>query len=251
MSSKTVQEIIQDLDQGRRCVVFQKDAKWQVDVEAKQAILDFFKLQKMEPVTQDPPFFYVDKIPVKTSYPNNVRVVPPAVVRYGSYIESGVVLMPSYVNIGATVREGSMIDNFALVGSCAYIGKHCHISAHVTIGGVLEPPQAQPVIIEDNCFVGAGARIVEGVLVESGAIIGAGVTLTASTRIVDVRGSKQEVYKGRVPANAVVVPGSIPKDFPAGTFDVQCALIIGERSASHNTKLSLNETLRKYNDFAF
>ena len=252
MDETNIKSLIEALDKGHRCVVRQSaPGEWNVDVEAKEAILNYFKIQKMVPITEDPPFYYADKIPVKTAYPPNVRIVPPAVVRYGAFVESGAVLMPCYVNIGAYVSSGTMVDNFTLVGSCAFVGKNCHLSAHVTIGGVLEPAQARPVIIEDNCFLGAGTRVLEGVLVRSGAVIAAGVTLTASTKIIDVRSSKPQYCQGTVPANAVVVPGTYEREFSSGKFNVQCALVIGERTSSHDQKLSLNETLRKYNDFAF
>lgn len=248
MDEAYIRSVIEALDTGNRCVVRKNTSgEWDVDVEAKEAILNFFKIQKMEPVTHDPPFYYVDKIPIKSNFPPNVRVVPPAVVRYGAFVESGAVLMPSYVNIGAYVSAGTLVDNFALVGSCAFIGKNCHISAHVTIGGVLEPAQARPVIIEDNCFVGAGVRVLEGVLVRTGAIIASGVTLTGSTKIIDVRESKPRYYQGTIPSNAVVIPGTYEREFPSGKFNIQCALIVGERSQSHDQKLALNETLRKYN----
>jgi 2,3,4,5-tetrahydropyridine-2-carboxylate N-succinyltransferase len=175
-----------------------------------------------------------------------VRVVPPAVARYGSFLEPGVILMPSYVNVGARVGEGTMVDTWATVGSCAQIGKRVHLSGGVGIGGVLEPPQSRPVIVEDDCFVGSRAVLVEGIWIEAGAVIGAGVVLTASTPIVDVTGSQPQTSRGRIPPGAVVIPGAVPKSFPAGEFGVPCALIIGRRTASTDRKTSLNQALREF-----
>ena len=197
---------------------------------------------------ETPPFQWTDKVPIKKWRTEmGVRVVPPATVRYGAFVGKNSVLMPSYVNIGAYVDEGSMVDTWATVGSCAQIGKNVHLSGGVGIGGVLEPPQAQPVIIEDDCFIGSRCVVVEGVHVKRGAVLGAGVVITASTAIVDVRKEKPEIIKGVVPANAVVIPGSARKKFPAGEFHVPCALIIGDRKPSTDMKTSLNQTLREYN----
>ena len=198
-------------------------------------------------VSENGPFQYFDKIPLKSNFKElGVRVVPPAAARKGCFMERGVVLMPSYVNIGAYIGAGSMIDNWVLVGSCAQIGSNVHLSGSVGIGGVLEPPAARPVIVEDGAFVGYGSSILEGVHVEQEAVIGANVTLTSSTHIIDVRGSEPTVLKARVPARSVVIPGTRKKTFPAGEFDVQCAYIIGERKESTDRKTSLNEVLREF-----
>lgn len=242
-----VHETIRALDNGKLRVVDRVDGKWIVNTWIKEAILLYFSSQQIAPIEVGP-FHYQDKIPLKTNYAQlKVRVVPPATARYGSFMEPGVVLMPSYVNIGAYIGSNTMIDNWALVGSCAQIGSGVHISANVVIGGVLEPPQAAPVIVEDGAFIGAGASIVEGIVIEQEAVIGARVSLTASSKIVDVRGSKPEFLTGRVPARAVVIPGAIPRKFPAGEFMVSCALIIGTRNKATDMKVSLNEVLREYN----
>lgn len=244
--TKEVTEVIQGLDHGTISVVEKSEAGFQVNTRAKKAILLHFRLQKME-LIEVGPFHFVDKIPLKKwTGKEGVRVVPHALVRQGAYIESGVILMPSYVNIGARVGSGTMVDTWATVGSCAYIGKNVHLSGGVGIGGVLEPVQASPVIVEDNVFVGSRAILVEGVHVEEGAVIGAGVTITGSTKVIDVTGTKPVVLKGRVPKNSVVIPGSTPKDFPAGQFGVPCALIIGQRKASTNVKTSLTDALRDF-----
>jgi len=193
------------------------------------------------------PFEFHDKIPLKRNLEAaGVRVVPPGVARYSAFLERGVILMPGYVNVGARVGEGTLVDTWATVGSCAQVGKRVHLSGGVGIGGVLEPPQSRPVIIEDDCFIGSRAIIVEGVLVETGAVIGAGVTLTASTPIIDVRGDKPIEMRGQVPPRAVVIPGMRPKQFPAGKYGTPCALIIGERKASTDMKTSLNEAIREF-----
>ena len=193
------------------------------------------------------PFEYHDKIPLKSDYAEKgVRVVPPAVARYGAYIEKGAILMPSYINIGAWVGSGTMVDTWATVGSCAQIGRNVHLAGGVGIGGVLEPPQATPTIIEDDCFIGSRCIVVEGVRVEREAVLGANVVLTQSTRIIDVTGAEPVVLKGRVPARSVVIPGSYTKNFPAGDFQVACALIIGTRQESTDKKVSLNEALREF-----
>ena len=212
----------------------------------KEAILLFFGSRDAEPL-ESGIFEYRDKVPLKRGLEEaGVRVVPPATVRYGSFLEAGVVAMPSYVNVGAYVGANTMIDTWATVGSCAQVGRDVHISGGVGIGGVLEPMQAAPVIVEDDAFLGSRVVVVEGVHVERGAVLGAGVVLTASTPIVDVRGAEPKTVRGRVPAGAVVIPGSQPKTFPAGVFHVPCALIIGERSASTDAKTSLNQTLREF-----
>lgn len=244
--TKEVTEVIHGLDHGTISVVEKSEAGFQVNTRVKKAILLHFRLQKME-LIEVGPFHFVDKIPLKKwTGKEGVRVVPHALVRQGAYIESGAILMPSYVNIGARVGSGTMVDTWATVGSCAYVGKNVHLSGGVGIGGVLEPVQASPVIIEDNVFVGSRAILVEGVHVEEGAVIGAGVTITGSTKVIDVTGSKPVVLKGRVPKNSVVIPGTTPKDFPAGQFGVPCALIIGERKASTNLKTSLTDALRDF-----
>jgi 2,3,4,5-tetrahydropyridine-2-carboxylate N-succinyltransferase len=213
----------------------------------KQAVLLYFGVMPMERM-QVAPFEFYDKVPLKQGLDQaGVRVVPPGTVRYGSFLEKGCVVMPGYVNIGAWVGAGTMVDTWATVGSCAQIGRNVHLSGGVGIGGVLEPPGARPVIIEDGAFVGSRCIIVEGVLVEQEAVLGAGVVLTASTQIIDVSGSTPVEHKGRVPARSVVIPGVRPKQFPAGEYLVPCALIIGQRKASTNQKTSLNEALRDFN----
>ncbi len=236
------------LDQGRLSVVARgPDGKLSHNEWLKKAILIFFKTQKMGPM-QAGEFNFYDKVPVKKwAGSEGVRVVPPAFVRYGSFVAKGAILMPSFVNIGAYVDEGTMIDTWATVGSCAYVGKNVHVSGGVGIGGVLEPLQASPVIIEDDCFIGSRSILVEGVHVEQGAVIAAGVTITGSTKIIDVTGSSPVQLTGRVPARSVVIPGSMPKEFSAGVFSVNCALIIGQRKASTDKKTSLNNTLREFN----
>jgi 2,3,4,5-tetrahydropyridine-2-carboxylate N-succinyltransferase len=212
----------------------------------KKAVILYFPIQQMETIEVGP-FEFHDKMSLKKDYAaQGVRVVPHAVARYGAYLARGVVMMPSYINIGAYVDSGTMVDTWATVGSCAQIGKNVHLSGGVGIGGVLEPVQAAPVIIEDNCFIGSRCIIVEGVHIESEAVIGAGVTLTMSTKIIDVSGPEPITYKGRVPARSVVIPGSINKEFPAGTYGVNCALIIGTRKESTNKKTSLNDVLRDF-----
>jgi 2,3,4,5-tetrahydropyridine-2-carboxylate N-succinyltransferase len=212
----------------------------------KEAILLYFALAEMQRIELGP-FEYHDKIPLKKNlHEAGVRVVPPGVVRYGAFLERGAIVMPGYVNIGAYVGSGTMVDTWATVGSCAQIGRDCHLAGGVGIGGVLEPPSARPVILEDGVFVGSRAVIVEGTLVEKEAVIGAGVVLTASTAILDVSGPTVVELRGRVPARSVVIPGIRPKKFPAGEFGVPCALIIGQRSAATERKVSLNEALRDF-----
>jgi 2,3,4,5-tetrahydropyridine-2-carboxylate N-succinyltransferase len=223
------------------------DGKWQVNEWVKKGVILYFPIQKMETI-ETGPFEFHDKMPLKKNYKSlGVRVVPQATARYGSFLAKGVVMMPSYVNIGAYVDENTMIDTWATVGSCAQVGKNVHLSGGVGIGGVLEPVQAAPVIIEDNCFIGSRCIVVEGAHVEREAVLGANVVLTASTKILDVSGSEVVEYKGFVPSRSVVIPGSIPKKFPAGEFNVNCALIIGKRKESTNLKTSLNDALREYN----
>lgn len=246
--NETLKLVMLALDQGRLSVVASGDnGKLTHHEWLKKAILLYFKTQKMTAM-QAGEFNFFDKIPVKKwAGSEGVRVVPPAVVRFGSYVAKGAILMPSFVNIGAYVGEGTMIDTWATVGSCAYVGKNVHVSGGVGIGGVLEPLQASPVIIEDDCFIGSRSILVEGVHVEQGAVIAAGVTITGSTKIIDVTGSEPVHFTGRIPARSVVIPGSMPKQFAAGIFNVNCALIIGQRKASTDKKTSLNNTLREFN----
>ncbi|NPA16305.1 MAG: 2,3,4,5-tetrahydropyridine-2,6-dicarboxylate N-succinyltransferase [Aquificae bacterium] len=242
-----VRETIDLLDKGKLRVAEKKEGEWVVNEWVKQAILLFFPIQEME-VMEVGPFEYYDKIPLKKNWKEaGVRVVPPATARYGSFIEKGAILMPSYVNIGAYVGSGTLVDTWATVGSCAQIGKNVHLSGGVGIGGVLEPPSAKPVIIEDNCFIGSRCIIVEGAVIEEEAVLGAGVVITGSTRIIDVSGDEPVEYRGRVPARSVVIPGVMNKKFPAGEYGVPVALIIGKRKESTDKKVSLNEALREFN----
>ncbi|MDZ4705868.1 MAG: 2,3,4,5-tetrahydropyridine-2,6-dicarboxylate N-succinyltransferase [Saprospiraceae bacterium] len=221
--------------------------EWQVNTWVKKAVILFFPLQEMQTIEVGPFEFY-DKIPLKRDYASlGVRVVPPAVARYGAFIERGAILMPSYVNIGAWVGSGTMVDTWATVGSCAQIGRNVHLSGGVGIGGVLEPPQASPTIIEDDCFIGSRCIVVEGVRVAREAVLGANVVLTQSTHIIDVTGPEPVTYKGMVPERSVVIPGSYTKKFPAGEYQVPCALIIGTRKESTDKKVSLNSALREHN----
>ena len=234
------------LDRGQERIAEKRDGDWVVNDWLKRAILLGFRQRGMETVEVGP-FEYHDKVPLKTGYAEaGVRVVPPAVVRHGAFLESGAILMPSYVNIGAWVGSGTMVDTWATVGSCAQIGRNVHLAGGVGIGGVLEPPGARPVIIEDNCFIGSRAIVVEGTVVEEGAVVGAGVIITKSTQIIDVTGAQPVVLKGRVPARSVVIPGTRQRDYPAGTFGVPCALIIGTRSTGTDEKVSLNDALRDF-----
>jgi len=242
-----VRETIDLLDKGKIKVAEKVNGEWVVNEWTKQAILMYFPIQEMK-VMEVGPFEYYDKIPLKKNWKDaGVRVVPPATARYGSFIESGAILMPSYVNIGAYVGSGTLVDTWATVGSCAQIGKNVHLSGGVGIGGVLEPPSAKPVIIEDNCFIGSRCIIVEGAVIEEEAVLGAGVVITGSTRIIDVSGEKPVEYRGRVPARSVVIPGVMNKKFPAGEYGVPVALIIGKRKESTDKKTSLNEALREFN----
>jgi 2,3,4,5-tetrahydropyridine-2-carboxylate N-succinyltransferase len=244
---EAIHEVVDQLDGGILRVA-QKDAEgWKVNDWIKKAVILYFPIRKMETI-EIPPFEFHDKIPLKSGYKaKGVRVVPHAIARHGSYISKGVILMPSYVNIGAYVDEGTMVDTWATVGSCAQIGKNVHLSGGVGIGGVLEPVQAAPVIIEDNCFIGSRSIVVEGVRVESEAVLGANVVITNSTRIIDVTGKEPVEHRGVVPARSVLIPGSYTKSFPAGEFQVACALIIGTRKPSTDLKTSLNDALREYN----
>jgi 2,3,4,5-tetrahydropyridine-2-carboxylate N-succinyltransferase len=242
-----VRAVIEEVDKGRLRVAAPTDNGWVVNEWVKQAILMYFGIQQMQ-TWNLPPFEFYDKMLLKSNYKElGVRAVPHAVARYGAYIAKNVVLMPSYVNIGAFVDEGSMVDTWATVGSCAQIGKVVHLSGGVGIGGVLEPLQASPVIIEDGCFIGSRCIVVEGVIVEKEAVLGANVVLTQSTKIIDVSGAEPVEYKGRVPARSVVIPGSYSKKFNAGEYSVSCALIIGQRKASTDLKTSLNDALRDFN----
>ncbi len=241
-----VEEMIARLDRGEIRVAERVDGDWVVNEEAKQAILDYFRLRQVEPIEVGP-FEYLDKIPLKHDYEQaGVRVVPPAVARYGSFLSRDVVMMPSFVNIGAWVGPRTMIDTWATVGSCAQVGADVHLAGGVGIGGVLEPINARPVIIEDGAFIGSRCAVTEGVIVGERAVLGPHVSLTASVPIIDVTGPEPVEHRGYVPPGAVVVPGSRPREFPAGTFQLGCALIIGRRSESTDLKLSLNETLREY-----
>lgn len=246
-SKKAIETVIELLDKGTLRVCDNVGGQWQVNQWVKKAVILYFPTRQME-VTEAGPLQFHDKIPLKRNYlQQGIRVVPPATARYGAYIAPGTILMPSYVNIGAYVDSGTMVDTWATVGSCAQIGKNVHLSGGVGIGGVLEPVQASPVIIEDGCFIGSRCIVVEGVLVRKEAVLGAGVIITGSTKIIDVSGEDAVEYKGQVPERAVVIPGSIPKDFKAGTYQVPCALIIGYRKESTNLKTSLNDALREYN----
>ncbi len=242
-----IKTVIEEVDKGRLRVAEPTENGWQVNEWVKQAILLYFGIQQMQTWSMEP-FEWYDKMDLKKNFKElGVRAVPHAVARYGAYIARNVVLMPSYVNIGAYVDEGTMVDTWATVGSCAQIGKGVHLSGGVGIGGVLEPLQASPVIIEDGCFVGSRCIVVEGVRVEKEAVLGANVVLTQSTKIIDVSGTDPVEMKGVVPARSVVIPGSYTKKFNAGEYNVTCALIIGKRKASTDLKTSLNDALRDFN----
>ncbi len=244
---EAVNRVVAMLDRGElRVAEPLAGGEWQVNTWVKKAVILFFPLQEMQTIEVGPFEFY-DKIPLKRDYANiGVRVVPPAVARYGAFIERGAILMPSYVNIGAWVGSGTMVDTWATVGSCAQIGRNVHLSGGVGIGGVLEPPQASPTIIEDDCFIGSRCIVVEGVRVGREAVLGANVVLTQSTHIIDVTGPEPVTYKGLVPERSVVIPGSYTKKFPAGEYQVPCALIIGTRKESTDKKVSLNSALREH-----
>ena len=246
-AQECVGAVIEQVDKGQLRVAEPTESGWQVNEWVKQAILMYFSIQPMQTWNVEPFEFY-DKMLLKKNYKElGVRAVPHAVARYGAYVARNVVLMPSYVNIGAYVDEGTMVDTWATVGSCAQIGKNVHLSGGVGIGGVLEPLQASPVIIEDGCFIGSRCIVVEGVRVEKEAVLGANVVLTQSTKIIDVSGNTPVETKGVVPARSVVIPGSYTKKFPAGEYNVSCALIIGKRKASTDLKTSLNDALRDFN----
>jgi 2,3,4,5-tetrahydropyridine-2-carboxylate N-succinyltransferase len=245
-TQNAIRKVIDLLDAGELRCAEPTENGWQINEWVKKGVVLYFPIQKM--VTLEAGIFeYHDKIPLKKGYKEKgIRVVPHAVARHGAYISSGTILMPSYVNIGAYVDEGTMVDTWATVGSCAQIGKNVHLSGGVGIGGVLEPLQAAPVIIEDNAFIGSRCIVVEGVRVEKEAVLGANVVLTASTKIIDVTGDTPVERKGLVPSRSVVIPGSYTKSFPAGDYQVPCALIIGKRKESTNKKTSLNDALREY-----
>jgi 2,3,4,5-tetrahydropyridine-2-carboxylate N-succinyltransferase len=245
-SQAIIREVIELIDQGQLRTAEPIANGWQVNEWVKKAVVMYFPIQKMETIEVGP-FEFHDKIALKKNYAEkNVRVVPHAIARYGSFVASGVIMMPSYVNIGAYVDEGTMVDTWATVGSCAQIGKNVHLSGGVGIGGVLEPLQAAPVIIEDNCFIGSRCIVVEGVKVETEAVLGANVVLTMSTKIIDVTGDEPIETKGIVPARSVVIPGSYTKKFAAGEYQVPCALIIGKRKESTDKKTTLNDALRDH-----
>ena len=246
--STDVEQIINDLSSGQLRVCEKKDnGQWIVHEWIKKAILIYFRLKKMSPVKAGDLSFY-DKIPLRQwTGEEGVRVVPHALVRKGAYIAKNTILMPSYVNIGAYIDEGTLVDTWATVGSCAQVGKNVHLSGGVGLGGVLEPLQARPVIIEDHVFVGSRSIIVEGAVIRKGAVIGAGTLITSSTRIIDVTNKESKIHRGEVPENAVVISGSTTKKFAAGEFNIPCALIIGKRSTKTNRKTSLNDCLREYN----
>lgn len=243
----SVREVIEMLDEGKIRVAEPTENGWQVNEWVKKAVILYFPIQKMQTMEVGP-FEFHDKIKLKHNYAEmGVRVVPPAVARYGSFLNQGVILMPSYVNIGAYVDSGTMVDTWATVGSCAQIGKNVHLSGGVGIGGVLEPVQASPVIIEDGCFIGSRCIVVEGAHINKEAVLGANVVITRSTKIIDVSGAEPIEYKGVVPERSVVIPGSYTKKFDAGEYQVPCALIIGKRKASTDLKTSLNDALRDHN----
>lgn len=244
---QAIEHVIEELDKGRLRVAEPVSNGWQVNDWVKKAVIMYFPTRAMETLHAGPLEFH-DKMKLKTNYAElGVRVVPHAVARYGAYLAKGVIMMPSYVNIGAYVDSGTMVDTWATVGSCAQIGKDVHLSGGVGIGGVLEPVQAAPVIVEDGCFLGSRSIVVEGVHVGAEAVLGANVVLTASTKILDVTGAEVKEYKGYVPPRSVVIPGGYNKQFPAGEFQVPCALIIGQRKESTDKKTSLNNALREYN----
>ena len=246
-TQKAIHLVIEELDKGRLRVAEPTADGWQVNDWVKKAVILYFPIQKMETLEAGPMEFH-DKMKLKSNYADlGVRVVPHAVARYGAYLANGAIMMPSYVNIGAYVDSGTMVDTWATVGSCAQVGKNVHLSGGVGIGGVLEPIQAAPVIIEDDAFIGSRCIVVEGVRVEKEAVLGANVVLTASTKIIDITGEEPVEYKGLVPSRSVVIPGTYPKEFPSGEYGVPCALIIGKRKESTDKKTSLNNALREYN----
>lgn len=246
-TQEAIRQVIKQLDSGKIRVASPVNNRWQVNEWVKKAVVLYFPIQKMETIELGPLEFH-DKIPLKSGYrKKGVRVVPHAVARHGAYISSGVILMPSYINIGAYVDSGTMVDTWATVGSCAQIGKNVHLSGGVGIGGVLEPLQASPVIIGDNAFIGSRCIVVEGARVGKEAVLGANVVITASTKVIDVSGEKPIEFRGEVPERSVVIPGSYTKSFAAGDYQVPCALIIGERKESTDKKTSLNNALREHN----
>jgi len=246
-TQKAIHSVIEELDKGRLRVAEPSSDGWQVNDWVKKAVILYFPIQKMETLEAGPMEFH-DKMKLKSNYAElGVRVVPHAVARYGAFLASGLIMMPSYINIGAYVDSGTMVDTWATVGSCAQIGKNVHISGGVGIGGVLEPIQAAPVIIEDDAFIGSRCIVVEGIRVEKEAVLGANVVLTASTKIIDITGEKPIEYNGIIPSRSVVIPGTYPKEFPSGEYGVPCALIIGKRKESTDKKTSLNNALRDYN----
>ena len=245
-NQEAIRSVIEELDKGRLRVAEPDGADWKVNQWVKKAVVLYFPIQKMETIEVGP-FEFHDKIPLKNNYEEQgVRVVPHAIARYGSFMEKGVIMMPSFVNIGAYVGSGTMVDTWATVGSCGQIGRNVHLSGGVGIGGVLEPLQARPTIIEDNCFIGSRAIVVEGVRVRKEAVLAAGVVLTQSTHIIDVTGETPVTLKGEVPERSVVIPGSYSKEFAAGNYNVNCALIIGKRKESTDKKTSLNQALREF-----
>lgn len=245
-TKKAIRDVVALLDRGELRTATPTDSGWKVNEWVKKGVILYFPIQEMK-VIDMPPFEFHDKIPIKRNYAKlGVRVVPHAIARHGAFVAPGAIMMPSYVNIGAYVDSGTMVDTWATVGSCAQIGKNVHLSGGVGIGGVLEPLQATPVIIEDNCFIGSRCIVVEGVHVRKEAVLGANVVLTQSTKIIDVTGDTPIEYRGEVPERAVVIPGSYTKKFPAGEYQVPCALIIGQRKESTNKKTSLNDALRTY-----
>jgi 2,3,4,5-tetrahydropyridine-2-carboxylate N-succinyltransferase len=245
VNAERVNELIDALDRGEVRVAEPADGGWRVNREVQEAILEYFRLRELEP-QEVGPFEYLDKIPLKRHYDQlGVRVVPPAVARYGSFLSPGVVMMPSYVNIGAWIGPRTMVDTWATVGSGAQIGADVHLAGGVGIGGVLEPPGATPVIVEDGAFIGSRCILTEGVRVGAGAVLGPNVSLTASVPVIDVTGPAAVEHRGFVPPRAIVVPGTRPKEFPAGTYHLACALIIGERNEATDLKVSLNEALRE------
>lgn len=244
---QTIRDIIEAIDKGGLRVAQPTTSGWQVNQWVKKAVILYFPIQPMQQMQAGVLEFH-DKMTLKTNYHElGIRVVPHAVARYGAYVAKGVIMMPSYINIGAYVDEGTMVDTWATVGSCAQIGKNVHLSGGVGIGGVLEPVQAAPVIIDDNCFIGSRSIVVEGIHIEKEAVLGANVVLTSSSKIIDVTGNSPREIKGHIPARSVVIPGSYTKKFPAGEFQVSCALIIGKRKASTDLKTSLNDALREFN----
>ncbi len=245
---QAVRDVVEMLDKGvLRTAEPVEDGKWQINEWVKKAVVMYFPIQGMQSMEAGGLEFY-DKIETKRGFEKmGVRVVPPAVARYGSYLAPGAIMMPSYVNIGAYVGEGTMVDTWVTVGSCAQIGRRVHLSGGVGIGGVLEPIQAAPVIIEDNCFIGSRCIVVEGAHICEGAVLGANVVITGSTKIIDVTAKEPVEYKGYVPAGAIVIPGTYPREYPAGTYGVPCGLIIGQRKESTDLKTSLNDALRDFN----